>query len=61
MPREVQLQIFKRSFTTKGLGRGLGTYSVKLLTKKYLKGQVGFTTSPADGTTFHVTLPLVLA
>lgn len=57
MPRNVQLQVFNRSFSTKGLGRGLGTYSVRLLTKKYLRGKVGFTTSEKDGTTFFVVLP----
>ena len=57
MPPGVQLQIFNRSFSTKGSGRGLGTYSVKLLTERYLKGKVGFTTSKEGGTTFFVTLP----
>jgi signal transduction histidine kinase len=56
MPREVQLQLFKRSFTTKGTGRGLGTYSMKLLTERYLKGRIAFTSSETDGTTFTVTL-----
>ncbi|MCX6903537.1 MAG: ATP-binding protein [Verrucomicrobia bacterium] len=60
MPREVQLQIFKRSFTTKGAGRGLGTYSVKLLTEGHLKGRVHFISLPTQGTTFFVTLPLTL-
>ncbi len=58
MPREVQLQIFKRSFSTKGKGRGLGLYSVKLLSERYLKGNVTFTSSPESGTTFKVTYPL---
>lgn len=57
MPRNVQLQVFNRSFSTKGLGRGLGTYSVKLLTEQYLKGEAAFTTSETDGTTFFVTIP----
>lgn len=57
MPPDVQLQVFNRSFSTKGLGRGLGTYSVRLLTKRYLRGKVGFTTSEKDGTTFFVILP----
>ena len=34
IPRTAQLQIFNRSFSTKGSGRGLGTYSVKLLTER---------------------------
>lgn len=59
MPRETQLQVFERSYTTKGEGRGLGTYSVKLLTEKYLKGRVTFFSTPKDGTRFTVTLPLL--
>ncbi|MFH1032976.1 MAG: PAS domain-containing sensor histidine kinase [Pseudomonadota bacterium] len=58
MPREVQAQVFKRSYTTKGAGRGLGTYSVKLLTERYLGGRVSFSSSPQDGTTFRVWVPL---
>ncbi len=60
MPREVQLQIFQRSFSTKGSGRGLGTYSIKLLTERYLKGEVSFTSSEENGTTFYVSYPLDL-
>jgi signal transduction histidine kinase len=60
MPREVQLQIFQRSFSTKGQGRGLGTYSIKLLTERYLRGHVAFTTSDETGTTFRVRYPLTL-
>ncbi len=58
MPRDVQLQIFQRSFSTKGKGRGLGTYSVKLLSERYLGGAVTFTTSPDRGTTFQAAYPL---
>ena len=54
---EVRSQLFKRSFSTKGVGRGIGTYSVKLLTEQYLKGQVSFVSSEAQGTTFCVSLP----
>ena len=57
MPPSVRLQIFKRSFSTKGSGRGLGSYSVKILTECYLKGKVGFTSSKEGGTTFFVILP----
>ena len=60
MPRDVQLQLFQRSFSTKGAGRGLGTYSVRLLTERYLKGSVSFTSSPDEGTTFRVRCPLTL-
>ncbi len=60
MPQHVRLQVFQRSFSTKGEGRGLGTYSVKLLTERYLKGKVDFSSSPTGGTTFTVTYPLSL-
>jgi len=52
MPREVQLQMFQRSFSTKGTGRGLGTYSMKLLTEKFLKGSIGFKSEEGFGTSF---------
>jgi signal transduction histidine kinase len=58
MPREVQLQIFQRSFSTKGDGRGLGTYSIKLLTEQYLGGWVAFESSPEAGTAFRVLYPM---
>jgi signal transduction histidine kinase len=58
IPREIQLQIFQRSFSTKGTGRGLGTYSIKLLTERYLHGDVAFTSTPEQGTTFTVHYPL---
>ncbi len=57
MPRDVQLQVFQRSFSTKGPGRGLGTYSIKLLTERYLHGRASFTSTPETGTTFSVTYP----
>jgi signal transduction histidine kinase len=57
MPREVQLQVFQRSFSTKGQGRGVGTYSIKLLTELYLNGEVSFASTPETGTTFRVSYP----
>ncbi|MDQ7780865.1 MAG: HAMP domain-containing sensor histidine kinase [Planctomycetota bacterium] len=57
MPRPVQLQVFQRSFSQKGKGRGIGTYSMKLFGERYLKGKVWFSTSEDAGTTFHVSLP----
>ena len=54
--REAQLQLFKRSYTTKGAGRGLGTYSMKLLGEKYLKGKVWFESTEEKGTTFFIQL-----
>ncbi|MFW9928116.1 MAG: sensor histidine kinase [Candidatus Thorarchaeota archaeon] len=55
--RDVQIQIFSRSFSTKGSGRGLGCYSMKLLSR-FLKGKVFFSTSKLEGTKFNITLPL---
>lgn len=58
MPEAVRLQVFQRSFSTKGgAGRGIGTHSVKLLTERYLGGHVRFTSQEPEGTVFTVTLP----
>lgn len=56
----VRKQIFQRSFSTKGENRGIGTYSVKLLTTRYLKGKVEFESTEENGTTFFVELPFSL-
>lgn len=58
MPEKVQKQIFQRSFSTKGKGRGLGTYGMKLLGEKYLGGKISFVTSKKQGTIFSIELPL---
>lgn len=58
MPHNVRQQMFERSFSTKGAGRGIGTYSVKLFTEKYLGGRVWFESGEDMGTTFYVALPL---
>ncbi len=60
MPPDVQLQIFQRSFSTKGVGRGLGTYSMRLLTERYLNGTVSFASRDGEGTEFRVRYPRVL-
>jgi len=56
--RDIQLQIFQRSFSTKGTGRGIGTYSVKLLTERFLQGRVSLETSEEAGTIFTAAFPL---
>ena len=57
MPADVQLQLFQRSFSTKGeSGRGIGTYSIKLLGERYLQGKVGFVSQDGRGSTFTLTL-----
>jgi signal transduction histidine kinase len=57
IPYDVQMQIFQRSFSTRGKGRGIGTYSIRLIAEKYLGGKVGFSSSEPDGTTFFVEFP----
>lgn len=56
IPERVQEELFKRFYSTKGSGRGMGTYSMKLLGEKYLKGKVWFDSSEEDGTTFIIAL-----
>ncbi len=56
---DIQLQIFNNSFSTKDKGRGLGTYSAKLIAEQYLNGMVSFTSTEEQGTTFKVNLPLI--
>ncbi|MFH1049591.1 MAG: PAS domain-containing sensor histidine kinase [bacterium] len=58
IPRDIQLQLFQRSFSTKGNGRGLGTYSMKLLTERYLGGKVTFSSSEEEGTVFKISIPV---
>ncbi len=55
---EVQMQLFQQAFSTKGTGRGMGTYSMKLLTEKYLSGHVGFISTPTFGTEFFAAYPI---
>lgn len=57
IPEEVQLKLFRKSFSTKGAGRGWGTYSIRLLTEKYLRGSVSFLSNPQQGTIFTLTVP----
>jgi len=59
IPRDIQLQIFNRSFSTKSQDRGLGAYSMKLLSS-FLKGTVNFTTSEENGTIFNAEYPIKL-
>jgi len=54
---EFRTQVFKRSFSTKGEGRGLGTYSMRLFTENYLRGKISFSSEQDKGTTFRIILP----
>jgi hypothetical protein len=57
IPAGVVPRIFQKNFSTKGdMGRGLGTFSMKLLGEQVLGGTVGFVTS-ARGTVFGLELP----
>lgn len=58
IPKDVKLQMFKRTFTTKSTGSGLGTYSMKLLGESYLKGKVTFSSEEGKGTEFILELPM---
>ena len=57
IPPSVQFEVFQRSFSTKGSGRGLGTYSMKILSE-YLQGEVSFSSAEGEGTTFRAEFPL---
>lgn len=57
IPHSAQLKLFQKSFSTKGRGRGWGTYSIKILTEKYLKGSVRFSSKPDEGTRFTIIIP----
>jgi K+-sensing histidine kinase KdpD len=58
IPHDIEMQIFMRSFSTKGTQRGVGTYSMKILGEQYLGGKVDFTTSESSGTRFFITLDI---
>ncbi|MCP4369989.1 MAG: sensor histidine kinase, partial [Deltaproteobacteria bacterium] len=59
IPQDVSNRIFQRNFSTKEqAGRGIGTYSMKLLGEKILGGKVSFTTSKKEGTIFRFTYPV---
>lgn len=59
IPRGVRLQLFKRSFSTRGqAGRGMGLYTARLLAREYLGGDIHVESSKDAGTTFVVSLPV---
>ena len=55
---DVQNHVFERSFTTRGAGKGVGSYRAKLLGENYLKGRLSFVSREQDGTVFSLALPL---
>lgn len=57
IPTEVAAHIFKRSFSTKAaVGRGLGTYSMKLFGEDVLGGKISFQSTGSKGTVFRLVL-----
>ena len=58
IPQEITKRIFQRNFSTKEEeGRGIGTYSMKLIGEKVLGGKVSFSTSKSKGTIFNFSIP----
>ena len=55
IPAELREKIFHRAVSTKGHGRGIGTYSMKLLSEM-IEGDVYFTSTESDGTIFTLLL-----
>ena len=55
--KSIQGQLFGGSHSTKGSGRGLGTYGMKMLSERYLGGLIGYSSSAEAGTVFDLTLP----
>ena len=60
IPEEIRLQLFHRSFSTKGNNRGMGTYSIKMITENYLQGKVIVQSDKECGTLFSIIIPLNL-
>jgi len=59
IPESIRGRIFQRYFSTKkDVGRGLGTFSMKLFGESYLGGKIEFTSSMKDGTVFSFILPI---
>lgn len=57
MGQDVLANVFKRSFSTKGRGRGLGTYAARLFVEEYLGGTIRCESEVGKGTVFTVRLP----
>lgn len=58
IPAEIQRVLFNKSISTKGPGRGIGTFSMRLIGEKYLKGKVHYISSEQAGTCFMIDIPL---
>jgi len=58
LSEDMQSRIFQRGFSTKGQGRGLGTFGAKLLAERYLDGKVDFKCCKDNKIKFYVEIPL---
>jgi len=59
IPDEVGRRLFQCNYSTKAeAGRGIGTFSMKLLGEDVLGGQVDFTSSESEGTVFRLRHPV---
>jgi signal transduction histidine kinase len=58
IPEDTARRVFQRNFSTKeGEGRGVGTWTMKLLCENYLDARIDFTSSRTEGTVFRATIP----
>lgn len=58
IPEFSKSRIFTPDFSTKGRGRGFGSYSCKILGERFLGGKVWFESSESIGTFFYIDLPM---
>ncbi len=60
IPEDVQARIFQCHFSTKGQrGRGLGTWTMRMLCERFLDARVDFQSDPQSGTRFCVHVPRI--
>lgn len=57
VPVVVRSRLFERHFSTRGAGRGHGTWAMKLLAERVLGGRIDWTTCREEGTWFSLVLP----
>jgi len=58
LSEKVRMRIFHKGFSTKGTGRGFGTYSMRLFARQGLGGMVAFESTQENGTRFFLQVPV---
>ncbi|KHK04183.1 sensor histidine kinase [Desulfovibrio sp. TomC] len=58
LSEETRMRIFEKGYSTKGEGRGFGTYSMRLFARQCLGADVTFTSSGNTGTRFELVVPV---